>query len=103
MRKFLLITAIVFATLGIVFTVLPLGTIAILPVTIAIIISLFAFYKSSFELKKIPRIVLIISVTTFLVIIGKSVLIKDKVVADKQFEIKKEESKKEDLKDLEGL
>ena len=103
MRKFFLILAIFFATVGLIFTILPLGTIAILPVLIAIIFCLLAFYKSNPELKKLPRIVLIISATTLLVIIGKSVLVKDKVVADKQFEMKKEESKKEDIKDLEGL
>jgi len=103
MRKSFLISAIIFATVGLIFTILPLGTIAILPVLIAIIFCLLAFYKSNPELKKLPRIVLIISATTLLVIIGKSVLVKDKVVADKQFEMKKEESKKEDIKDLEGL
>ncbi len=103
MRKFFLITAIVFTVLGIAFTILPLGTIAMLPVAFAIIFSLLAFYKSTALLKKLPRLFLIISATTLLIIIGKSVLIKDRVVADKQFEIKKEESKKEDIKDLEGL
>ncbi|MEI6752686.1 MAG: hypothetical protein WCK78_05905 [Paludibacter sp.] len=103
MRKFFLITAIVFTVLGITFTILPLGTIAMIPVAFAITFSLFAFYKSTALLKTIPRIVLIISAITLLVIIGKSVLIKDRVVTDKQFEIKKEESKKEDIKDLEGL
>ncbi len=103
MRKFLLITAIIFTVLGIVFTTLPLGTIALLPISIAIILSLFSFYKSKVELKKLPLLVLIISSITLLVMIGKVVLIKDKVASDKQFEIKKEESKKEDIKDLEGL
>ena len=103
MRKFLLITAMVFAVLGIAFTILPLGTIALLPIAIAILFSLLAFYKSTAELKKLPRLVLIISSITLLVVVGKVVLIKDKVATDKQFEIKKEESKKEDIKDLEGL
>ncbi len=103
MRKFLLITAIIFAILGIIFAVLPLGTIAFLPIVIAIIVSLLAFYKSTEKLKKLPRIVLIISAISLLVVVAKVVLIKDKVATDKQFEIKKEESKKEDMKDLEGL
>ena len=103
MRKLLLITAIFFSVLGIIFTILPLGTIAFLPVSTAIILSLFAFYKSGLDLKKTPRLLLIISSITLLFVIGKSVLIKDKVASDKQFELKKEESKKEDIKDLEGL
>ncbi|MEI6554930.1 MAG: hypothetical protein WCL70_05045 [Paludibacter sp.] len=103
MRKFFLIIAIIFTILGIAFTILPLGTLAVLPIAIAIISSLLAFYKSDNKLKKIPRIIVIISLTTFLAVIGKTVLFKDKVVSDKQFELKKEESKKEDIKDLEGL
>ena len=103
MRKFYIIIAILFGIVGIIFTILPLGTIAVLPVIIAIFAGLLAFLKSSFDNKTLPRIILIISATTLLVVIGKAVLIKDKVTVDKQFEIKKEESKKEDIKDLEGL
>jgi len=103
MRKFFIISSIVFAILGIVFTILPLGTIAVLPVGIAILAAILAFIKSSMEKRMLPRIILIISATTLLVVIGKAVLVKDKVTVDKQFEIKKEESKKEDIKDLEGL
>ena len=103
MRKFFIIIAILFGIVGIVFTILPLGTIAVLPVGIAILAAFLAFFNSSLEKKMLPRIILIISATTLLVVIGKAVLIKDKVTVDKQFEIKKEESKKEDIKDLEGL
>lgn len=103
MRKFFLIIAIIFTIIGIGFTILPLGTIAVLPIAIAFIFSLLAFYKSDNKLKTIPRIIVIISLTTFLTVIGKTVLFKDKVISDKQFELKKDESKKEDIKDLEGL
>lgn len=103
MRKLFLITSIVFAVLGIVFTILPLGTIAFLPIIISLLSGFLTFYKSTIEQKKLPRIIILISAVTFLTVIGKAVLIKDKVVADKQFEIKKEESKKEDIKDLEGI
>lgn len=103
MRKFLLITAIVFSVLGIIFTILPLGTLAILPISIALLIGFFAFQKSTSTTKTFPGIILIISAITFMIVIGKVVLIKDKVASDKQFEIKKEESKKEDIKDLEGI
>jgi len=103
MRLFLIISSIVFAVLSLIFTILPLGTIAFLPVVLTLIFSLLAFLKSNDKQKILPRIILIISVLNLLVVVGKIVLIKDKVVNDKQFELKKEESKKEDIKDLEGL
>ena len=103
MRLFLIISAIIFAVLSLTFTILPLGTIAFLPVVLTLIFSLLAFLKSNDKQKILPRIILIISVLNLLVVVGKIVLIKDKVVNDKQFELKKEESKKEDIKDLEGL
>jgi len=103
MRLFLIISAIIFAVLSLIFTLLPLGTIAFLPVVLTFIFSLLAFLKSKDKQRILPRIILIISVLNLLVVVGKIVLIKDKVVNDKQFELKKEESKKEDIKDLEGL
>ena len=103
MRKFLFISAIFFALLGITFTILPLGTIAFLPICISIILSGLAIQKSKNSQKKLPKIVLFISFLTLLVVIGKVIFIKDVVKSDTQFELKKEESKKEDIKDLEGL
>ena len=82
---------------------MPLGTIAFLPVVLSLILSLLAFLKSKNKQKILPQIILIISVLNLLVVVGKIVLIKDRVQTDKQFEMKKEESKKEDIKDLEGL
>ena len=103
MRLFLIISSIVFAVLSLIFTILPLGTIAFLPVVLSLILSLLAFLKSKNKQKILPQIILIISVLNLLVVVGKIVLIKDRVQTDKQFEMKKEESKKEDIKDLEGL
>lgn len=93
----------VFAVLGIVLTILPMGTIALLPIIIAIILAVFGFKISGATQRLFPKIILIFSALTFLVVIGKEVFVKDQVVVDKQFEQKKEESKKEDIKDLEGL
>lgn len=103
MRKLFIISAIFFAVLGIVFAILPLGTIAFLPIIIAFILSFLAIQKSKIDQKILPKIILFVSVVTLLVVIGKVVFVKDVLVKDKQFEIKKEESKKEDIKDLEGL
>jgi len=103
MRKISIISAILFAILGIIFTVLPLGTIAFLPIGIAIILSVLSIIKSKNSQRKLPKIILFISFVTLLVVIGKVIFIRDVVISDTQFEMKKEESKKEDIKDLEGL
>ena len=103
MRKIFVIFATFFALLGIVFTIFPLGTIPLLPVGLALITGLIAFFKSNIKQKRYAKLLLFISTITFLVVIGKDVFIKDKVVIDKQFEQTKIESNKEDLNDLEGL
>jgi len=103
MRKIFFISSIFFAILGIVFTILPLGTIAFLPIGAALVLSFVAILKSNYNQKKLPKIILFISAVSFLVVIGKAVFIKDVVVIDKQFEKNKVEQKKEDMKDLEGL
>jgi len=89
MRKFLIISAVVFTLLGIVFTILPLGTIAFLAIGIAFILSGFAIQKSKSSQQKLPKIILFISVLTFLVVIGKVIFIKDVTATDKQYELKK--------------
>jgi mannitol-specific phosphotransferase system IIBC component len=103
MRKVFIISAIVFGIIGIIFSVLPFGTIAFLPLVLAIISALIAFLKSTEKQKLVPRIILIFCFTNVLFVAGNVLLIKDKVATDPQFELKKEESKKEDVKDLEGL
>lgn len=103
MKNTLIYFASFFAVLGIVFTILPLGTIALLPIAIALIFAFLSFKFSASKRKKISDIVLIISALTLLVVVGKEVFVKDEVVLDKQFEQEKIESKQEDIKDLEGL
>ena len=103
MRKVFIIIAIVFGIIGIIFSILPFGTIAFLPIIRAILSTLIAFLNSTERQKLLPRIILIFCFTNGLFVAGKVLLIKDKVATDQQFELKKEESKKEDVKDLEGL
>jgi len=103
MRKFLFISSIVFATISIVFAIFPLGTISFLPVSLAMILSFLTIQKSSNSHKKLPKMILFVTILTFLVVIGKVVFIKDIVIHDNQFEKNKIEQKKEDLKDLENM
>jgi hypothetical protein len=89
--------------LGIAFTILPMGTIALLPVGLTIVSAIVSFGLSKNTQRNIPRIILLLSVLTFLVVISKDIFIKDEVKVDQQFEQKKIEEQKEDMKDLEGL
>jgi len=103
MRKILISSASFFALLGVVLTILPFGTIALLPIVLALVLAFFAFRISNLNQRRFTRIILIISAVTLLVVIGKDIFVKDVVAVDKQFEKNKVESKKDDIKELEGL
>ncbi|MBK9223926.1 MAG: hypothetical protein IPO23_03345 [Flavobacterium sp.] len=103
MRKLFIVLAFIFAFIGIAFSILPLGTLALLPIGLALIFGLIAFLKSDAQQKNVPKWILIVAGVTLIIVIGKEILITDEVAKDEQFEQKKIESKKEDLKDLEGL
>jgi EamA domain-containing membrane protein RarD len=102
MRKLFIVIAFIFAIIGIIFAILPLGTLGILPTGLALIFSILAIIKSDEAEKKLPKAILIIVFLTLFTIIAKS-FVPDEVVQDQQFEQKKEASKKEDLKELEEL
>ena len=103
MRKLFLVLGIIFTVLAIVFSVLPLDTIAFLPIGIALLLCLLLLKKSADNQKKLPNILLLLCVLSSVFVLGKTLLVKDKVEKDAKFEEQKIESKKEDIKDLEGL
>jgi hypothetical protein len=106
MRKFFIILSIIFGVIGIVFTILPMGTLALLPIGLAILFSVLAIVNSKNNNKKLPKWLLIISAIILLSSIGKDVFVKDEVTVDQKFIKEKEQSKveaKKDLEDLEGL
>jgi EamA domain-containing membrane protein RarD len=103
MRKLFIGLAILFAILGIVFAVLPLGTLALLPIGLALIFAFIAFIQSDINQKSLPKWILIVAGLTLIIVIGKVSLVEDEVAKDEQFEQKKVESKLEDLKDLEDI
>lgn len=103
MRKTFIITNIVFTVIAIIFTILPMGTIALLPVIIAIILAFLAVLKSLNSQKNLPKILLIISISILLLIVGREVFVEDKVEVDKVFMQENENSKQEAQKDLEEL
>jgi hypothetical protein len=103
MRKLFLILTYVFTVLAIIFSVMPMDTLAFLPIGLAIASGLVLLKKSPTAQKKIPQIVLFVAVICSVYVLGKTLLIKDEVAKDTKFEQQKIENKKEDKKDLEEL
>ncbi len=103
MRQLFLVIASIFTVLGVVFTFLPLGTLALLPVGIALLFGFLALKKSDVKQAKWVKVLLVISVIALVFVVGKELFTKDEVEVDSQFEAKKLESKQEAQKELEDL
>lgn len=103
MKKVYLILALVFAVISIVFTILPMGTISFLPIVPAIIFAFLAMRNADGRTLHASRLILFVSASMLLIVIGKEIFVKDEIVVDKQFEQKKVETQKEDVKELEEL
>lgn len=101
MNRLFIILAIVFGVFGLAFTILPLGTLALIPIVLGII---FAFLSVLRQREKLfPKIVLLAVFLNLLTVIGREVFVKDVVQADQQFENVKQQSEQEAQKDLEDL
>jgi predicted histidine transporter YuiF (NhaC family) len=103
MRKLFLVLGIVFTVLAIVFSALPMDTIAFLPIGLALVFCLILLKKSDENQKKLPNILLLLCVLSSVFVLGKTLLIKDKVEKDVKFEKEKIETKQEAKKELEDL
>ncbi|HNX13076.1 MAG TPA: hypothetical protein PK664_08710 [Paludibacteraceae bacterium] len=103
MRKLFIILAAVFAVVGLVFAILPMGSIAFLPIILAIVLALVAMWKSNDNQKKIPKWILVIALAILVLVTVKVVFVKDKVVVDQQFIQENVDSKEEAQQELEGL
>ncbi|WP_309614789.1 hypothetical protein [Flavobacterium sp.] len=103
MRKLYLVLGILFTILAIVFSALPMDTIAFLPIGLAMVFCLLLLKKSEANQKKLPNILLLLCVLSSVFVLGKTLLIKDEVVKDTKFEKEKIETKKEAKKELEDL
>ena len=103
MRKLFLVLAIIFTALSIVFAYLPLGTLALIPIGIAILFGILALKKSDIKQQKVVKVILLFAILSLVFVVGKEIFTKDEVVIDKQFDTKKIESEKEAKKDLEEL
>ena len=102
MRKVLIVLAFLFAILGIVFAILPMGTLGVLPVGLSLIFGGLAYYKSEANDKAVPKWLLIVAAVTLVVIIGRAMM-PDEVAQDAESDQQQMETQKEDLKDLEEL
>lgn len=103
MRITFIIIAFIFVALTIVSTILPMGTIALIPVAFAFLFSLFAFLKSKDGKKKFSKWLIFSVVVMFLVIVAKDVFVKDQVVEDQKFLLEKQNSQQDAQKELEEL
>ena len=103
MRQLFLVIASIFTVLSVVFAFLPLGTLALVPIGIALLFGFLALKKSDTKQAKWVKVLLVVSVLSLVFVVGKEFLTKDEVELDKQFDVKKVESKKEAQKELEGL
>jgi MFS superfamily sulfate permease-like transporter len=103
MRKTFLILALIFTVVSIIFTALPLDTLALAPIGLALLFIFIAFKKSSIEERKLPKRLFIVVYICALIVLGKTYLIKDEIAVDNKFEQEKIETKQEAKKDLEEL
>jgi hypothetical protein len=103
MRKLITVIAIIFTVVAIIFSVMPMDTLAFLPVGIALVFSLLLLKKSESAQKMFPKILLFIGALCSVFVLGKTLFIKDKVEVDQKFEQQKIETKQEAKKELEEL
>ena len=103
MRKTFIILAILLTILSVIFSALPLGTLALAPIVLALITIFIAFKNSEIDQRKLPKRLFIVAYLCAIVVVGKTFLMKDKVAKDTKFEQQKVENKQEAKKDLEDL
>lgn len=103
MRKTFLILAYIFTALSILFSVLPLDTLAFAPIGIATVFLGLTFIKSEANQRVWVKRLFIITYLCAAVVVVKTAFFKDEVEVDQQFEQQKIETKQEAKKDLEEL
>ena len=106
MRQLFLVIASIFTVLSVVFSFLPLGTLALIPIGIALLFGFLALKKSDLKQAKWVKVLLVVALLSLVFVVGKEIFMKDEVEVDQQFDTKKAESKKEaqkELDELEGL
>jgi hypothetical protein len=95
--------AVFFLILSAIFSYLPLGTIALVPISFAFLFSFLFFKKSDIKNNKFAKILLILTTVCILFVLVKVFFIKSEVELDTKFEQQKIENNKDAKKDLEEL
>lgn len=95
--------ASILLVVAIAFTILPMDTIAFLPIGATLLLAGISYFLIKKKKQKWEKYILIISIILVAVVTFKYVFIKDEVSVDKAFEQKQIESQKEDIEDLEEL
>ena len=103
MRKVFNVLAVLFIIVGIACAILPMGTLGLFPVGLAVIFAGLAFIVSEPSQKKFPKIVLIVSALLLVIVMVKAYAIPDEVAKDIPLEQNQVTPNSEDLKDLEEL
>ena len=103
MKKVFIVLGVLFALISVIFTVLPLGTLAIIPIVPALFFGFLGFRNSYGKQMYISRLAILVAGLMLVIVIGKELLIKDEVIADEQFEQTKADSEKETVKELEEI
>lgn len=80
-----------------------MGTIALIPVALAVVFSLLAMTREKEKSQVFPKVLFFLFVVIFLTIIAKDVFVEDKIVDDQQFIQEKQESVQDAKILLEGL
>jgi len=103
MRKLITVIAIIFTVVAIIFSVLPMDTMAFLPIGLALVLSLLLLKKSEAAQKMIPKALLFVCALCSVFVLGKTLFIKDEVEVDQKFEQQKMKTKQEAKKELEEI
>ncbi len=103
MFKFLTYLSFFFLLIGAIFTILPMGTLAFLPLLFSIVLIVLTIKNKNNTQKKIIKIIIFSSSLAILIVIGKEIFVKDKVATDLKFKQEQMDSKKDAQKELEGL
>jgi len=107
MKTFLNVLSIVFLVLGLAFTILPLGTIAFLPIALALICAAIALYVAKDTGKKLAKALLYIGVALALAVLVKLIVVKHEIEPATDEELQQQEQVDQDnlnvLEELEAL
>jgi hypothetical protein len=99
MRNILIILSVIFGLLGIVFVILPMGTIAFLPAGIALALSIIAYLCSGKSKRKFSLHINDSFILLLLSAGAKKVFVEDTVKVEKQFLEEKQQAKQDAQKD----